>query len=411
MKLNARFLRFTYLFIASVCLLTGCTTIDGKVPGKREVLAYVDDICQEPYQLISVEQIKERPANVEYTFETEERGLRFTANSYLSNIMIDNSSTDFYYREISCDYVQAMHQLYYDRAKEALGEAEPYDQKKGWYSLLCFEDIAGAAETILKADRIYAEELAYNSPEYLQENPLMRIHFVWYESEEAAREGKNWENMMDLAVTGSRTYEDIYDTLADCYAQLCMDGKIEDRGEVPTRYLEGKHVSMLEHIYLNGEEMDYETHEDPYSGFWTTTDHYRYCWYSEDMDSYMMVSDVGYTSKYSSVPMILAEYVHGLGGSYELEPEKGISRWTIGKDTWEMEAESKDSTFRLTSLEVRKNGKKLDIPYVTVDEDTHVGATFCVGLKVEDFAKLFDLEYEIDEEGWSVYFYSEKRGL
>ncbi len=35
-----------------------------------------------------------------------------------------------------------------------------------------------------------------------------------------------------------------------------------------------------------------------------------------------------------------------------------------------------------------------------------MGARFCVGLKVEDFAGLFDLDYRIDESTKRIDFYS-----
>lgn len=396
------------LFLLSVIclLLTGCTTIDGKVPGKREVLAYVDEVCEEPYDLLSVEQIAERPADVEYVFETEERGLRFTAHSYLQNIYIDASATGFYSKEISCDYVSVMHELYYDRAKEKLKGAERYSEEREWFGLLEFSDIEHAARAILEADKVYAEELAYNSPEYLKEHSLMGVHFVWYESKEAAKEDKSWVNMTNIPVTGSQTYEEIYDTLADCYAQLCVDGKIEDRGEIPASYLEGKHVSTLEHIYLDGKEMLYEDRQNPFNPYRTTTEDYRYCWYNQELDSYMMVSDVGYISESSSVPLITAEYVHALGGTYEVNAKKNMSRWTIGENQWEMKASFSESPFRVENLQVRKNGAALELPYLTVDDDSSVRGAFGVGLTVDDFAKLFDLKYEINETEKSIYFTS-----
>lgn len=72
-----------------------------------------------------------------------------------------------------------------------------------------------------------------------------------------------------------------------------------------------------------------------------------------------------------------------------------------------MEAEYDDDEVR--SLEVRKNGSPLDFSYITVQEDVQVSATFCIGVSVEDFCRLFDLEYEIEEEQGKVIFCGAKR--
>ena len=68
--------------------------------------------------------------------------------------------------------------------------------------------------------------------------------------------------------------------------------------------------------------------------------------------------------------------------------------------------ESQFSDNEITEFNVMKNGEPLNLPFVTADEDTEVGARFCVGLKVEDFAGLFDLDYRIDESTKRIDFYS-----
>ena len=119
----------------------------------------------------------------------------------------------------------------------------------------------------------------------------------------------------------------------------------------------------------------------------------------------MMVMDIGLTTDQMSIPLIIREYVTALGGTYRTssQDEVYISTWTIGGDTWIMEAEYDDNEIR--SLEVRKNGSPLELPYITVEEDIQVSATFCVGVTVEDFCRLFDLTYEIEEEQGKVLFW------
>lgn len=60
----------------------------------------------------------------------------------------------------------------------------------------------------------------------------------------------------------------------------------------------------------------------------------------------------------------------------------------------------------VVDLRVEKNGKPLDLTWYTVDQESDVGATFCVGLPVEDFCRLFDLGYAADEDAGCLRFYT-----
>lgn len=390
--------------LALAVLLTGCVGADGEIPDRGQVLDYVDEICAEPYREVSSELVAETPDDMEYRFETD-RGLRFTAHSYLSPIYIDASKTSFYSPEISCDYVSAVHDLYRDDVKARLARCPLYREKDGWMAVLQFSDLDTAADAVIDADQVYAAELAFNSPEFLAENPVASIHVAWYASEEAAQTHEDWVNITDLAVTGQNDREALYGELADQYAQLCVDGKITD-STVPAQYLADKHVSSLDTLELNGRVMTYDLQDNPVSTYGLTTDDYCYAWYSREKEAYLLPVDVGFVTESSSFPLINREYVKALGGHYTLEGkgDRYLSSWTIGPDTWRMETVYKDGT--ICSVQAEKNGQPLELDFVTVDEDSHVGATFCAGLSAGDFCKLFDLQFEADESARTLRFTS-----
>ena len=396
------------LFLLTALLLssfTGCTGKDGEIYGQRKVLEYVDSICTEPYHLVDRELIEESPDNMEYRFMTDNRELAFTANSRLVPITIDATQTSFYRREITCDYVNAVRGLYRDDIDAVLQENGQYLEEHGWIYLLSFSDIDQVVDTILTADQIYSRELEYNPPEFLSSNPAAGVHVVWQRSRQEAEEHKTWVNLTDIGVTGQHERQELYDRLADVYAQLYVDGKIENGHDIPARYLADKHVSLLPVIELNGTEMRYDRADNPYGPYGLTTDDYKYCWYNRELGTYMMVMDIGLTTDQMSIPLIIREYVTALGGTYRTSSQDELytSTWTIGGDTWIMEAEYDDNEIR--SLEVRKNGSPLELPYITVEEDIQVSATFCIGVTVEDFCRLFDLTYEIEEEQGKVLFW------
>lgn len=388
----------------AAALLAGCTGADGEIPDRGEVLAYVDELCAEPYREVSRELAAETPDDMEYRFETD-RGLHFTAHSYLSPVYIDASKTSFYTPEISCDYVSAVHRLYSDDVKASLSRCPLYREKDGWMVVLQLSDLDAAADAVTKADEIYAAELAFNSPEFLAQHPVASTHLAWYASEEAARAHERWVNLTDLAVTGQNDRETLYKELADRYAQLCVDGQITD-STVPAEYLADKHVSLLDTLKLDGRIMTYDLEDNPFSTYGLTTDDYCYAWYSDEAQTYRLVMDVGFATEQSSYPLINREYVRALGGHYSLEiqGDRYRSSWTIGENTWRMETLYKDGAIR--SVQVEKNGQPLELDLVTVDEDARVGATFCAGVSAEDFCKLFDLRFEADEPGRTLRFFS-----
>ncbi len=395
---------FLLCLLATVFVFDGCTTRDSEIYGQGKVLEYVDSVCPEPYHLTGKTLIEESPDNMEYYFETDNRKLSFKANSYLSPVWIDATQTGFYSREISCDYVSVVHDLYREDVKAVLETAPNYMEDHGWIYLLSFSDIGQTVDTILAADQIYGQELAYNPPEFLSDHPVTSVHLVWQRSEEEAREHETWVNMTDVGITGQHDREELYDRLANIYAQLCVDGKIENAEGVPWSYLADKHVALLPVILLNGKEMLYDDNDNPYGPYGLTTDDYKYCWYSEDKDSYMMVIDTGLISENMSMPLIIREYVKALGGDYSVsaDGDRYTSTWTIGADRWVMRSDHSDEGIR--SLEISKNGRPLDISYITVDDDFNVSATFCVGVTVEDFCRLFDLTWEIEESQGKILF-------
>ncbi len=412
-KMKKIFKNILILFIFAICCtaLTACTGKDGKVYGKDKVLAYVKEQCpNEKYELVSVEQVASQPDNYEYTFVSKERDLTFKANSYLAAITIDASTTGFYEKHISCDYKYQVSSLYSNQVKEVLEKYEHYQPNHGWYYIDSFADIATAAQAIVAADQVYKPELEYNTPEFLKTVGLKSVHFVHYPSRQRREDHSTWKNIGDVGTNASLTYDEVYKKLADKYAQMVVDGQIID-DTIPDKYVQNLHRSRLNTIYLNGDEMLYAINRTEFSDWGHTTDDYKYVWYSYDRGQYMMVCDAGMLFKSSSVPMVVYEYVDAMFGQYTASTEENKGKytshaeWQIDGVKWTMDATMKSSE-NIGSFVVKRNGRPLDIDYITVGEDSSVRATFTVGLSVEDFAKLFDLSYEINEKEGYVSFLS-----
>ena len=154
--------------LLSSLLLASCTTIDSDVYGEEEVLDYVRSVCpDEEFELVSSEQVEDRPKNVEYTFRSRERDLTFTANSYLDNVTIDGSSTILLLKgDLLHLRVGGPRPLLRDRAVRILEELPTYDD--GWVGLLSFDDLGQVAEVMARAGEVYREELDYNGEDFLR---------------------------------------------------------------------------------------------------------------------------------------------------------------------------------------------------------------------------------------------------
>lgn len=391
------------LLLLSTCL-TGCLGADAEIYGKKEVLNYVDTVCDEPYRLKGQRLVEQTPDRMEYTFEVTDRDLTFTADSYLSPITID-ASTIGYSREISCNYVNTVQDQYREELKNVLKENPHYLPEYGWIYLLSFDDIDEAVKTVLEGDKVWQKELAYHNEEWLKKHSITQIHFVYHTSEEEAETHSDWINLTDVAVTGNNTYDDLYKKIADCYAQKVTDGDITD-SLVPDNYQEGRHVSTLTSIQLNGEEMMYDNEENPASSYGLTTEDYKTVWWNEEEDSYMILSDIGMIRDDMSYPLIIREYVDALGGDYsvKVKGDRYESQWTIGSNTYNMDVTYDDGTIR--KFRLTRNGKPVKIDILTYTDDPHVSATFVVGMRVSDFSKMLDMTYQIDETTRTLSFFS-----
>ncbi|MBQ1608629.1 MAG: hypothetical protein II092_07215, partial [Lachnospiraceae bacterium] len=68
------------LALCSALMCVGCRA-DGPVPSKHAVKRYVAELCDESVKIIETENISESPREVDYTFASKERDLKFTVRS------------------------------------------------------------------------------------------------------------------------------------------------------------------------------------------------------------------------------------------------------------------------------------------------------------------------------------------
>ena len=199
----------------------GCTTNYGRPYGKQRVLAYVDDICGEEYELVSEEDDV-------YNFHTVGRGLEFTAQSYLRSIDCDGA-TGYYQKEISCDYVENVRARYIIPANDAM-EMSKYSRRvvmlatsmtvHAGFNVYSFDDIAPIIEKFVEAEEIYARELEYNSAQFLADNPLGTVTLY----------DRHLDKKIVTLDIGTLSYDEAYNIAAEAYGQAVVNGLVSALG-------------------------------------------------------------------------------------------------------------------------------------------------------------------------------------
>lgn len=356
-----------------------------------ELASYIKGTCGEKCTVISHDDIYGYDRNVVFHLKSDERDIEF--------IIYAKRQEDGSYK-FQTDYMNAVRDLYADEIAE-LFEDFDYSSRPG-VLLSDSDEIVPLSEAIVEANAIFRRELDYNSETFLKEY--------------------NFGTIPVFGKTGPGKY-DYNKTITE----FIIDGSVLDKQQIEsqirtelsrkikdeildaqfysdlTEEIDAIHKTRLNHIYLNGEEMLYDTKLSSYSNFAHTTDDYCYAFYDEDTDSYMMSIDYGYLSESSSFPLIISEYAHHLGGDYEALTPPGYGSRKI-KAAWTVDGHSYASSCifsdnKANRFTVIKDGKKLDIT-------PHEGKDcFTVSLTVDDFCKLFDLTYEIQEAEDAIYFH------
>ena len=380
------------VFVA-VTMLTGCGA-QGRLYGKSKVLEYMEDeVPQEKYSLKSVEQVPDADVSTEiYTFQSKERDLEFVAENTRSSVFVDSA---VYGRAIVSKYVEAVHEYYQDDIEDILKDSDLAIDGKRIY-VESYEDLASLVDYFAAADDVYKEELDYNSEDWLIDNPYEKYSLF------VARSDSINVNFGSLAINGTWDNDKLLDYVSFCYASAVKEGRLETE-VIPQKYIDTAHVSTLHHIYLNGEDLSQKAHATAKKKkLNNNSDGMYYSGYCYKLEDYVVPLNVALTDeKYA--PWMLEEVFDILDADYDIKYDRGVVTWEYSNEKWEIKASEKDN--EIQSFAVKKDGKKVDIPYVTCGEWTSpITATYIVGIRATDFADIFDLKMQVDEFGDCIKF-------
>lgn len=380
-KKNLRFWIIICLSLCGFICLAGTAVFFQEQYTKAFVTAYVKKQCPEDFEIISSKQIAENPKITEYTFETTGRKLRFTATSRFHSNSV--------FPAIECHYNNAPRYLYASRIYEELLQCSCYNKSSSGpftfpdspfisFYIGSYSDLEEAAATLDKCNQIYAEELAYNSQSFLEENPVSKVHI------ELEMNGKTRLHITNSSIfTGAidGNTEELLPTLSLAYAQIFKNHPDADSDDIPEKYMNMVHVSKLE-ITLNNTELN--SHD------------YGHCWYNYDSDSYMIYLF------YHNSSFLLCDYMELLHTDYTFDSGRATLQWKTKNNSWQLNRKKdEDGNLIRQGIEITKNGKIL--PDIVEAEDN---GYILVSIPLDDFASMLDLKYTIKEEDSSISFTS-----
>lgn len=387
------------MVIATMLALSGCTDIDGDLASERDVLNEVKEVVpSEGYELVSVDHDTEaRPKVDTYHFQSKKRDLKFDAVSTLAAFGIDGGVIG-YNEHIYVEYPEAVREQYRDSIEQVLA---PYPVNQyGKHQYNSFLDLNGVADALMECDSIYREELKYNKADWLKANPFGSVMFAYPYYDENGDKKELYT--FSVSIDGTLSRDDLYDQITYDHVRNCVKQGVADP-YIPADQYSRVHQDRLsiQIGYVNVSEKGPEVAHE--KGLYNNIDSAYECAYYYDWDKYVMPLNLGLTDE-QYAPQLVEMYCEALGYPYSIEYEKGRVSWSTGSDDWEIRADDNRHN-EITKFDVYRNGTRVAIPCVRTDDNNSPGgAMYCVYVAVDDFADMFGVTYDIDENAGFIVF-------
>ena len=389
----------TILLCIFTLSLIGCGA-KGKLFNKSFVLKKVaETVPSEKYKFTGKEPVADANASTEiYYFQSLDRDLQFRAINTRVPAFFESG---LYAKSLQIKYADDVHKSYENDLNRTL-KGYGYSTDRIRFYIHSFNDLKRVAEGIAKADDIYKDELNYNSAQWLINNPAMRCLITMKKENEDGKE-ENHE-VGGIYINGTWNYKMLYDYICYKYASCIMDGKFEDE-TVPSEVMKTAHVTTLGHVYINGIEVSKTAYEkSKENGTYNNSESSYYANYCYKLKDYVIPYNPA-TVGNDCGPNPVEGYLDILAPGYEVDYHKGKIRWDYNGAHFESKAKENKEGY-INEFTVYKDGQNINIPYVTCGEWTSpVGGLYMVGITAHDFANLFNMTVEIDEENGCLYFY------
>lgn len=385
--------RLLLLLALTAMLVTACGGPQGDLYKPSKVKKVVkESVPSEKYKFIGVEEVPDAEVSTEiYTFRSKERDLEFTAINTRRIVMF---GSNLYGKAVYVNYVEDVHSLYEPEAQAILDHSGIVNENNNLI-ISSQGELNDLTETLIQIDDLYKKEAKYNSKEWMEKHPLDRFSIDYRPIEQEKNTFS--DDICGLPINGSWDKDSLYEFLSFSYASKIKEGLFEDPA-VSSDFLEKGHVSLIKDFYVNGINIPKTAFADANTRMLTNnSERMYYAGYCYALGEYVIPINVGLTDE-NYAPQILETICDALSISYSIEYKKGIVSWNDNGTNWKVLAKN-DSDNLITSVKFTKNGKTMDIPYVTYDDWTSpIHGTYLIGIRISDFADMFGLMVLVDEE-------------
>ena len=397
---NKRNIWFLIVLIILVTF-TACGGPQGDLYSKTQVKKTVkENVPTEKYKLISVEPVLDAEVSTEiYTFESKERDLTFQAINTRRPVMFN---AGIYGKSLEVKYTDAVCEYYEDEIGHIIENSSLKIDGKG-IGIDSFDDLESAAQTLMQLNDMYKEERKYNTEKWIHNNPVASYCLTTKCIEKDGKENK--AEICYVPINGEWDYDLMYDFFCYSYASCIKEGVFDD-ATVPADVYKKGHITTIKKIYINDIDIVESGYGKAFANNLINNDeHSYYAGYCYQLGDYVIPISVAVTSE-EYAPKMTEEILDTLGIGYEAAYESGRITWIYNGDKFEINAkQEKDGDREISDFKVLKNGRDLNIPYVTYrDWTSHVRGTYMIGIAAHDLAELFDLSLSVDENSGEIRF-------
>lgn len=385
-------LRFL-LFALITLLLVGCST-KPTYYSKDYVMQYVRNMYGKDCDYTDLFTEADDEGNPIYVYQFQDKnGITFSVSTYTKHISIDASTSIFYEKCITDDYLKNVYDAHLD-ALTALTTCYSFDAECKEYKTISvwldsYTQLAEVADFAAKADALLS--LEYNAEGY-NNHKTSGISISVYLKPDDAPSGLEWRdgygnNIGGITMSSSQserwTADSAFTTMERSLVNGIKTGKF-DQYQLPDDIFYKYPAPRIKLASVNGSsnlEFSYAFKYD------TETDSY---WIS-DLDPCQDFAEFPYNYLDKGT---FAKLVQLLGGTYHCE--NWTATWEIGSNKWtaKLKTTEKDSKYTYDKLTVKCNGKTVSL---SDPGDKNNGTVSGRAFTVEDLEKMLGVTIEIDQ--------------
>lgn len=340
-----------------------------------------------------------------YQYRSVDRDLTFFVESLLEGYGgIPTGGTTKQRQLVVVNYAQGIQNYYWEQIGDTLEKHQVNylgkdNSDKIQIYLNSYLELKKISKAVCEVDDIYKNETNYNTIQFMKQYPL--CDFIFYYKNADKEEGY----VTSLEIDGSWSEESLYQYLSSEYARANANGTIADE-TIPKDVTDSAHKDILYNIYIDETNISDEayyaryTYKNAKRMHGPMTDSFYSCPYYDALDSYLILLDVGPVYSGNEWDLMMDAYLEKLADAPSSYRDKAGSEitWNFAGDAYRISTKNiGDDNYGDYEFVLYKNGVAQEIEIVKRSDYGNM-TLGCVGIKVEDFANLFSLTYEIDEK-------------